>query len=178
MTRRRSYDLQGELRCFPPPLLFQMMALGNLDGVLTMRAPQGSSEVYFQRGRLIFARGPQQREPLGEELVRRGRLDLVACEAAARERRRNPTGPRIGAILVQRGHIDRDLLESSIRERIKETIYAVVDWREGRFTFESDVQPEDEDVLLDVQLESLLLESMTRLDEGRHNASEAGESRV
>jgi hypothetical protein len=155
-----------------------MMSLGNLDGVLTMRAPQGSCKVFFQRGRLVFARGPEHREPLGEELVRKGLLDLVACEAAARDRRRHPTGPRIGAILVQRGHIDRDVLETSIRDRIKETIYSVVDWREGRFTFEADVQAEDEDVLLDVQLESLLLESMTRLDEARRGASEAGERRV
>jgi hypothetical protein len=170
VTRRRAYELQGDLHAFPPALLFQMMALGNLDGLLRLRSLEGTCDVFFQRGKLVFARGPARREPLGDELVRRGLLERAACEAAARERERHPNGPRIGAILVKRGHIDREALETAIRERIKESIYSVVDWREGRFTFEAKVHPEDEDVLLDVQLESLLLECMTRLDEGRRGA--------
>ena len=174
MTRRRAYELQGDLRCFPPPVLFQMMALANLDGLLRMRSPAGSSEVYFQKGKLVFARGPGQKRTLGEELVRRGRLERQACEAAARERDRHPQGPRIGAILVQRGAIRREDLEGLMRERIKEAICAVVDWREGRFTFESGVHPEEEDILLDVQLEPLLLECMTRLDDSRRGGMDAG----
>ena len=166
MTRRRQYELQGDLRCFPPPLLFQMMALGALDGVLTLRTVEGDCEVYFQRGKLTFARGPGQRFTLGEELVQRGLLDRAACESAARERQRR-RDQRIGSILVERGHISRATLEDLIRDRIKNAIYAVVDWREGRFAFERGVQPQDEDILLDVALESLLLECMTRLDDAR-----------
>lgn len=173
MTRRRAYELQGDLRCFPPPVLFQMMALGNLDGLLRMRSPAGACEVYFQRGQLVFARGPGQKRTLGEELVRRGVLPREACEAAARERDRHPRGPRIGAILVQRGAVQRDALEALMRERIKEAICAVVEWREGRFTFESGLHPDEEDILLDVQLESLLLECMTRLDDARRGGMDA-----
>jgi hypothetical protein len=175
VTRRRAYELQGELRCFPPPVLFQMMALGNLDGLIVMRSPAGTSEVFFQAGKLVFARGPGQKRTLGEELVRRGLLERSACEAAARERDRHPEGPRIGAILVQRGIIRREELEALMRERIKEAICAVVDWREGRFTFEAGVHPDEEDILLDVQLESLLLECMTRLDDARRGTTDAGE---
>ena len=178
MTRRRAYELQGDLRCFPPPVLFQMMALGNLDGLVVLRSAAGASEVYFQGGKLVFARGPGQKRTLGEELARRGLLDRSACEAAARERDRNPQGPRIGAILVQRGAIRREDLEALMRERIKEAICAVVDWREGRFTFEAGVHPDEEDILLDVQLESLLLECMTRLDDARRGGTDALEGRT
>jgi hypothetical protein len=155
-----------------------MMALGNLDGLVVMRSPAGTSEVHFQAGKLVFARGPGQKRTLGEELVRRGLLDRAACESAARERDRNPQGPRIGAILVQRGVIGRETLEALMRERIKEAICAVVDWREGRFTFEAGVHPDEEDILLDVQLESLLLECMTRIDHARRDETHAGEGQA
>jgi hypothetical protein len=172
------YQAQGELASFPPPLLFQMMALGGLTGLLGLRSPAGSSEVYFRRGKLVFARGPGQSTTLGEELVRRGLANRTACEAAARRRESDPLGPRIGTILVERGEVRRQDLEALVRERIKDAIYAVVDWRAGRFTFESGVEPEDEDVLLDVGLESLLLECMARLDDAhRPRAGEAGEGR-
>jgi hypothetical protein len=172
------YDLQGELRSFPPPLLFQMMALGNLDGLLTLRAVEGTCRAYFQRGRLIFARGPHQQRTLGEELVHRGLVPREAAEAAAQARRRRPGGPRIGSLLVDGGHVPRADLEELIREQIKAAIFEVVEWREGRFTFETGVAPEDEDILLDVALESLLLEAMTRLDDARRAGRESGERRA
>ena len=174
MTRRPPFALQGDLRCFPPPLLFQMMQLGGLDGLLTLRAPYATCEVWFQRGHLVFARGGDQAGTLGDELVRRGLLDRKACESAAALRRSRRGGPRIGTILVQRGAIGREDLEAVLRERIKAAIYDAVEWNEGRFTFEAGAQAQDEDVLLDVGLESLLLECMTRLDHARRGP-EAGE---
>jgi len=173
VTRRLPFELQGDLGSFPPPLLFQMMQLGGVDGLLTLRAPHATCEVWFQHGRLVFARGGDQTGTLGDELVRRGLLDREACEDAAKLRRRRGL-PRIGTILVERGAIRREDLEAVLRERIKAAIYDVVEWTEGRFTFEAGVQALDEDVLLDVGLESLLLECMTRLDHARRSP-EAGE---
>jgi hypothetical protein len=178
VTRRPGFEMQGDLGCFPPPLLFQMMQLAGVDGLLTLRAPHSTCQVWFQRGRLVFARGGGQTGTLGEELVRRGLLDRDACEAAAAARRGRRSGPRIGTILVERGAIQRDDLESVLRERIKAAIVDAVEWSEGRFTFEAGAQALDEDVLLDVGLESLLLECMTRLDHARRSpeAGERGES--
>ncbi len=177
MTRRRNTDLQGDLGTFPPALLFQMMALGRVAGVLTLRSPAGVCEAFFRDGQLVFARDGRHGETLGEELVRRGFLQRSDSEAAARERERHRDGPRIGAILVARGKIRREDLEALVRERIKDVIYRVVDWREGRFTFEGGAEPEDEDILLDVQLESLLLECLTRLDDARRNEANASDHR-
>jgi hypothetical protein len=178
VTRRRPYELQGELRSFQPPFLFQMMGLASVSGLLTLRSLGGSCKVYFKDGKLIFARDATRRESLGDELVRKGLLQRADCEAAARERTRRPGGPRIGAILVQRGKIQRDDLETLLRERIKDAIYGVVGWQDGRFTFESGVEPEEEDILLDVQLESLLLECLTRLDHAVRDGEDAGEGGV
>lgn len=178
MTRRPAQALQGDLAVFAPPLLFQMLQLGGLGGLLVLRAPAATSQVWFQDGRLVFARGPKQNGTLGDELVARGLLDRAAVEEAARERRAHRNGPRIGTILVDKGRIQRAELEAAIRERIKSVIFDVVEWRQGRFSFESGVQAKDEDILLDVGLESLLLECMTRLDHARRASMGAPESRA
>jgi hypothetical protein len=171
VTRRPPFDLQGELRSFPAPLVFQMLALGGLDGRLTLRGPNATFDAYFQRGKLVFARGPGQTATVGEDLVAQGLVGREPVEDAARERVRRRTGPRIGTILVERGLIQRADLERVIRARIKDAIYAVVDWRDGKFTFEAGAEPRDEDILLDVGLESLLLECMARLDDAKRDAA-------
>ena len=84
MTRRRAYELQGDLEHFPPTLLFQMMALGGATGLLTLRSATGGCEVYFQNGRLVFARDANRKESLGDELTRRGLDRTHAAEAASR----------------------------------------------------------------------------------------------
>lgn len=147
-----------------------MMALGGLGGRLTLRAAAGTCEIYFQRGRLVFARAPGQ-EPVGHELVRRGLVPRDAVERAAGERARRRNGPRLGALLVERGLVRRQDLEAIIQTRIKDAIYVCCDWREGKFAFETGAEPADEDILLDVPLESLLLEAMTRVDETRHGTA-------
>lgn len=178
MTRRPAYALQGDLAVFPPPLLFQMLQLGGLGGLLVLRAPDATCHVWFHDGQLVFARGPRQSATLGDELVARGLLDRDAVEEAARERRARRNGPRIGTILVEKGHIQRSELEAAIRERIKSVIFDIVDWRQGRFSFEAGVEARDEDILLDVGLESLLLECMTRLDDARRSQAAKPQSRA
>jgi hypothetical protein len=71
---------------------------------------------------------------------------------------------RLGAILLDRGLIDRAELEAFIQEQIKNLIVEVLRWRSGEFVFEKSAGGNNEDIVLDVQLDRLLLECMTRLD--------------
>jgi len=174
VTRRPPFDLQGDLRSFGVPLVFQMIGLATATGRLTLRSPRATCEVYFQEGRLVFARGPGESGTLGDELVRRGLLPREQVEAAARQRARRRGGPRLGTLLVDRGLIRRDDLETMIRARIRDAICTCIEWRDGKFSFEAGAEPHEEDILLDVALESLLLECMTRLDDARRVGTTTG----
>ena len=179
MTRRRAHTLEGDLESFPPPLLFQMMALGQLDGVLTLGGPQGEAcQVQFRRGKLAWACGPEDASDIGADLVRKGLLDREAHAGAVRARRRASGGESLGGFLVTRGCIGRDDLETYLRARIEAAVYAVLEWRQGRFHFDAGARPESDDGLVDVELESLLLECMTRLDDARRAGGEADERRA
>jgi hypothetical protein len=53
----------------------------------------------------------------------------------------------------------------SIREQVREVLSIALRWRQGEFSFRSGVHPESEEVQLEV--EAILLECMTRLDRAR-----------
>lgn len=168
----KSVHLRGSLDCFPPGTLFQMMALGQFDGRLTLRVRDGICMVYFRGGKIVFARGLTNTR-LGEELVSRGRIHPTARDAALKEWKRHRGTKRLGTILVESGLISRAELEEHVQDRIKDSIYEIMKWTEGRFNFESGVMPTDEDILLSDNVESLLLQCMTRLDHAELERTDA-----
>lgn len=163
MRELGSVHLRGSLECFPPTLLFQMMALGHFDGRLTLRVRDGVCQVYFQQGRIVFARGLTSVR-IGEELVRRGRIVPSALVTALKKWKRQRGSKRLGTILVESGLISQEELQECVQDQIKDSLFEIMKWEAGRFNFERGVIPTDEDILLDDNVESLLLQCMTRLD--------------
>ena len=72
---------------------------------------------------------------------------------------------RLGTALVEMGAIDARTLRRAIEEQIKEVVYEIVRWREGRFRFTSGRRPNAQDVFIDIPLDHLILEGLKRLDE-------------
>ena len=44
-------------------------------------------------------------------------------------------------------------------------VYEVLPWKKGQFVFFSGVEPEHEDILLDIRMDHLILEGLKRIDE-------------
>ena len=72
---------------------------------------------------------------------------------------------RIGELLVAQGAVTRDELHAQIRLQIEEAVYYLFTWMQGTFNFEADVHPEEQDLLVSINPESLLLEGARRVDE-------------
>ena len=54
--------------------------------------------------------------------------------------------------------LSRQELESYMRMQIEEAVYYLFTWTQGTFSFEPDVRPEQQDVIVSINPESLLLE--------------------
>jgi hypothetical protein len=163
---RSAADLRGNLAAFAPELLFQLMALAHASGILTLRHGRSEVRILFEAGQLRFATGEVgAKARLGETLVRVGRLQPQQREAAVRAWRSAGGRKRLGTILVERGLLQRQELEALIREQIKSRIVEALQWRSGTFAFRRSDADHAEDIVLDMQLDHLLLECMTRLDQ-------------
>jgi hypothetical protein len=160
--------LEGELEHFFPTELLQLMQLSQTTGKLELTRDSETAELYFERGRAVFARTSGASVKAGEILVHRGVLTRAALEdALADQRRSSPAAShRIGALLVARGAVSPEDVQAAVRESLRRIVYGLLLWREGRFRFIPNEAAGDEDIQLDLDLDRLILEGLRIADQG------------
>jgi hypothetical protein len=158
-------DLGGELKILEPSLILQVADMASLTGEMKFITRQNEARLNFVNGALIFATIESRKKRIGESLVEKGYINESQLNSALEEYKSREDRIRLGNILIERGYIKHDVLVSNIKDQMKEVVYQVLDWKEGRFVFYNGLQPEDEDILLDIKLDHLILEGLRRLDE-------------
>ena len=156
--------IKGSLKEASLPDVLQLLSLGMKTGCLSVTHRSNFAYVYFDRGRISFASIVNRRDRLGDILVKSGLLSQSQLEAAIKlqDAMREK---KLGEILVEMELITREELHRQIRIQIEEAVYFLFTWTQGTFNFEADVRPEEQDLLVSINPESLLLEGARRVDE-------------
>jgi hypothetical protein len=160
--------IEGPLRELGIHDVFQLLDLSRKTGALTvtsaLRDNQGT--VYFDRGTVVFAAIRSNPHPLGELLLRAGKITDGDLDQARELQRRNPDGRRLGEILVESGAITRKELERQVRFQVEEVVFELMSWREGFFSFEErEVTDAPMEANIRISTEALLMEGARRIDE-------------
>ena len=142
----------------------QLLALGQKTGCLSVTDRTRFGQIYFDRGRITHATIVNRRDRLGDLLVRDGVVDHERLQQVIAKQAANPER-RLGELLVEEGLLTREQLEHYIRIQAEEAVYALFTWSRGSFYFEVDQRPDDAEILLSINPESLLLEGARRVDE-------------
>jgi tetratricopeptide (TPR) repeat protein len=142
----------------------QLLALGQKSGCLSVADGSRFGQIYFDGGRICYARIVNRRDRLGDLLVRDGALTQERLDDVLRRQAREPQR-RLGELLVAAGIITRDDLTRYVRRQIEEAIYHLFTWSRGSFFFEVDARAEEADIVVSVNPETLLLEAARRVDE-------------
>jgi hypothetical protein len=159
-------DLEGNLAVFEPISVFQLISLAEATGELSLDVGDNSARVFFDGGSVTYAEISNRKVKLGEYLVQQ---ELVTHKNLDKVLVKNRKGKKLGRLLVEGDVIDEPSLRSAIEEQIKEVVYEVVRWKKGWFQFSADKKPGEQDVFIDIPLDSLILEGLKRLDEeGEH----------
>lgn len=141
----------------------QLLALGLKTGCLSITDKSRFGQIYFDKGRITYARVVNRRDRIGDLLVRDGLLSQDQLNAALEYQNEHPD-KRLGEVLVSREFISQKDLQLYVRIQIEEAIYHLFTWARGNFFFEADEVPEA-DILLSISPDSLLLEAARRVDE-------------
>lgn len=142
----------------------QLLSLGMKSGCLSVADRSRLGQIFFERGRISFARIVNRRDRLGDLLVRDGVLGARQLEEALDEQARSPER-RLGELLVESGRISRDQLDHYIRLQIEEAVFHLFTWSRGTFFFDPGERPDPIDAAVSINPESLLLEAARRVDE-------------
>lgn len=157
--------IRGSLREASLPDVLQLLAMGQKTGCLSVTDRNNFGYIYFDHGRISYASIVNRRDRLGDMLVK---ADLIAqheLDRAVELQATQQRDRRLGEILVNQGAISRDDLHHYVRVQIEDAVYFLFTWTQGTFSFEADVHPEESEVLVAINPESLLLEGARRVDE-------------
>ena len=160
--------IEGPLRELGIHDVFQLLDLSRKTGTLTvtslLRDNQGT--VYFDRGAVIYALIRSNPHPLGELLLRAGKISEGDLSRARDAQTKSGDGRRLGEILVESGAVTRRELERHVRFQVEEVVFELMSWREGFFSFEErEVVNVPAEATIRISTESLLMEGARRIDE-------------
>jgi hypothetical protein len=157
--------LQGNLQEFSLPNIFQLVKMSAKSGALTIRRDGGSGKVFFLNGTITYAYSQPQLLPLGERLVKVGAITGAQLKQALAAQKKSSDGSRLGGILLEQGLIDRETLEQAVRAQIQDTAFTFFSWSDGEFEFAAEDTPAGEDVLVEMNVETVIMEGCRRIDE-------------
>ena len=157
--------IKGSLREASLPDVLQLLAMGQKTGCLSVTDRSNFGYIYFDRGRISYASIVNRRDRLGDMLVKAAVLTQAELDAAIDVQGTQHRHKRLGEILIEQQILSREELHRYIRIQIEEAVYYLFTWTQGTFSFEADIRPDEHDVLVSINPESLLLEGARRVDE-------------
>ncbi len=149
--------LSGNLSDTPLTDVISILRLQKATGTLTCRAGDVEKCIYVQGGQIIFATSKEERDRLGEVLVREGKITRPQLERSLQTHRKSAGVKKIGAIFVESGYVSPKDLFNGLKTQVRTIIHSLFLLHEGSYHFEeqlpSDVIPlpiNMEEVLRDV----------------------------
>ena len=157
--------LQGNLKEFSLPNIFQLVKMSAKSGALTIRRGEDWGKIFFRNGQIYYAYSVPQHLPLGERLVKSGAISGEQLKAALATQKKAGESARIGAILLESGALDRPALEHAVRAQIQDAAFDFFSWMDGEFEFGADEKMVDQDILVQMDVENVIMEGCRRIDE-------------
>jgi hypothetical protein len=162
----RPTALEGDLAHFFPSEVLQLLQLAQASGRLEFTRGDERVDLWYERGRPVFARTSGLAVRAGEMLMHRGAVSAPAL-ARALERQRQEPSRRVGELLVDQGDASREQVAEAVHEVLRRIVYHVILWRDGGFRFLPGEAAEGEDITLDLDLDRLILEGLRIADQER-----------
>ena len=158
-------SLEGRLEDLSIADIFQIIHLSKKTGVLTVETSDHKGRIVFHDGQILYA-SHQNREKLGERLIKEGLIKEEDLETALRIQAERKSHEPLGAILADNKLIDKNVIEKVVREQLKEVVYELLSWETGNFKFEPEKTIREVPLGESISPEYLLLEGTRLRDEG------------
>jgi Domain of unknown function (DUF4388) len=153
--------LRGQLTQLALPDILQHLRLTNATGVLSLVSGGARKALYLKAGRAVFASSNLPNDRLGEILIREGKITVEEYEASIKAITK---GKRQGKVLVEMGALSPKDLWEGVQTQVREIVFSIFMWEEGQFHFEESTLPDKEKITVDLDVTSLILEGVRRVD--------------
>lgn len=158
--------LQGTIKDFGLPDIFQLIGIQRKTGLLTLERGPDKVTVKFLDGQVVGAEtsteSPEER--LGRLLVRSGRITEAQLQDALRIQHK--TLQRLGYVLVRSASLSETDLIDALKIQSTQIIYRLFRWRDGIYHFSAVEDLEyDQKHFTPISSETILMEGARMIDE-------------
>src|SRR5438477_6574691 len=158
--------LEGTIKDFGLPDIFQLIGLQRKTGILTLNNEKDNVTVTFENGMVVMADQTSKRleDRLGNVLVKQGKLSKDRLDEALQTQK--ATLQRLGHVLVAQNYITAKDLKDAIQVQISQTVFKVFRWRDGEYHFApADTVEWDRDSFSPLSADFILMEGIRMVDE-------------
>lgn len=144
------------------PEIFREIYVRQLTGVLFAERLKYRRSIYFQNGAPIFATSNLSEDKIGKILFTQGKINMdqlmQALDKAKQEKK------RLGSVLVELEFISAKELFEAVVFQVEQVLYSLfdADWKEARYSFDTDASFGEEVIKLSIQPVDSLAEGIRR----------------
>jgi hypothetical protein len=160
--------LEGTIRDFGLPDIFQLIGLQRKTGLLTLTNEKDdeSVTVTFENGMVVMADSSARRleDRLGNVLVKQGKITRERLDEALGVQKQ--TLQRLGHILASGSAITTKDLRDALQVQISQIVFRVFRWRDGRYQFTpAEAVDYDRENFVPMSTDFILMEGIRMVDE-------------
>ena len=158
--------LEGTIRDFGLPDIFQLIGLERKTGILTLRNEKETVTVTFENGMVVMADSSAKRleDRLGGVLVKQGRLGKERLEEALQTQK--ATLQRLGHVLTTQNYITDADLREALLVQVSQIVFKVFRWRDGDYHFApTDAVEYDHEHFSPLSTDFIIMEGIRMVDE-------------
>jgi hypothetical protein len=158
--------LEGTIRDFGLPDIFQLIGLQRKTGILTLKNENEEVTVTFENGMVVNADSSSKRleDRLGNVIVKQGKITKERLEEALQMQR--ATLQRLGHILVANNLITPKDLKDAVQVQVSQIVFKVFRWRDGEYHFAPTNSVDyDRDNFTPMSADFILMEGIRMVDE-------------
>ncbi|MBI3183343.1 MAG: DUF4388 domain-containing protein [Myxococcales bacterium] len=156
--------LTGDAGAFPVSDLIAFLGQSKWSGAVRVHSPTGERSILLKEGEVRGASSDHPAERIGEVMVRMGYLSRDRLEQVLEEM----PPSKVGRVMVERGFIQPHDLWKCLTEQVSEIFHAMVLCKEGVFLLVDQELDEKGLHTLSLSLQSLLMDSIRKIDEMAH----------
>ena len=150
------FSLTGKVKEIGVPDILAHMHRQFVDGTLVVRDGDLRRKIYVHNQKVSFASSNVEDDSLGSYLIRNRIIDLDIFQKAGDFMVEHHT--RFGRALLELGILDADGLWLWVGRQLKEIVFACLGMLDGDYEIITDDDPLQENILLDMDIPSLLVE--------------------
>jgi hypothetical protein len=158
--------LEGTIKDFGLPDIFQLIGLQRKTGVLTLKNEKENVTITFENGMVVMADSSAKRleDRLGYVLVKQGKLTKEKLEEALQTQK--ATLQRLGHILTTGNAITNKDLKDALQVQVSQIVFKVFRWRDGEYHFApTDSVDYDRENFNPMSADFILMEGIRMVDE-------------